>query len=689
MEPAVLVPTEALGNKTLLPSQELPTTSDQELQFPQDTPGAPSHRPALTPAAPLTVALSPSMATTEGPMLPPGSTQVTLQQPLGVTASNLPALPTEVPASKGVTASPQTTPHAPATSSLPLSQQMLTADMGLGALETSRVTVTFAGSPNITVSSKSPPAPRFPLMTKAVTVPGPGSLLVKTTTLQAFPSLELPASPSPRPVASPAVTSRAPISSKSHEALLTPVITKVTNGTEIPQSIHAKTIPSSAPAKARTAAEQVPASPVATEGVEMVPSTEEVQPELGRPMGLPPSPLPGPRPTALLGPSQHTATATRPPAPPPGTPAATSLFTTAHGLGATPFMSLESTQPPQLLSGLPPDTSLPLAKVGTSAPVATPGPKDSVITASLQQQATPLATAMIPSAETLRPALPRTPAVVTQMHPPSHTVPQATGTTPGLLLGATLPPSGAVAVAEGVASTVSVAPRRSTTEKMAILSKQVSLPSLVHGPAQGRPTALTPAVTHTLATLVTEAESPWASTVPPVPTSYPLSPFSARTASRESSLALLPQLAEAHGTSAGPRPPAEPVGEATTEQSGRSAPVQSISEGSAEASATSTEANASAVCVVSDSSGFWLPACGLSTLSLSPCPVLGCHTLSFAWARGKACRSFLASCQAARWGLVAARTPAPSPWSLKNSPGSYGALPPQQGHTTPHWGCRG
>lgn len=675
-----MVPTETLGNKTLLPGQELPTTSDQELQVPQDTPGAPSHRPAVTQAAPLTVAPSPSMATTEGPVLPPGSTQVTLQQPLGVTASNLPAHPTEVPASQ------QPTPHAPASSALPLSQQMLTPDMGLGALETTRVTATFAGSPNITVSSKSPATPRFPLVTKAVTVPGPGSLLVKTTPLQAFPSLELPAGPSPRPVASPAATSRAPISSKSHEALLTPVITKITSGTEIPQSTHAETIPSpgSPPSKARTAAEQVPASPVATEGVEIVPSTEEAQPGPGRPTGLPASPLPGPHPTALLRPSQHTAWATRPPAPPPGTPAATSLFTVAHGLGATPFMSLESTRPPQLLSGLPPDTSLPLAKVGTSAPVATPGPQGSVITASLQQQATPLTTAVTPSAEVLRPALPRTPAVVGQMSPPSHTVSQATGATPGLLPGATLPPSGVVAVAEGVASTVPVAPRRSTTEKVAILSKQVSLPTSMHGSAQGRPTALTPAVTHTLATLVTEAESPWAGTVPPVPTSYTLSPFSARTASRESSLVLLPQLAEAHGTSAGPRPPAEPVGEATTEQSGRSAPVQSISEGSTEASATTTEANASAVCIVSDSSGSGFLH-GLSMLSLSPCHYAWIpHTL-ICLGKGQGLSQLFSQLP----GLVAARTPAPTPWSLENSPSSYGALTPQQGHTVLRWGCSG
>ncbi|XP_032977452.1 otogelin isoform X1 [Rhinolophus ferrumequinum] len=599
VEPAVLVPTEALGNETLPPSQALPTPSDQELQFPQDTPRVPSYRPALTPAAPLTTALHPSVATTEGPTLPPGPTQATLQQLLGVTASNLPAHPTETPASKGVAASPLTTPHAPGSSSLPLSQQVLIPGTGLGATETTRVTVTFAGSPNITVSSQSAPVPRFPLMTKAVTVPGTASLPVKTTPLQAFPSLELPASPSSRPEASPAVTSRLPTSSESHEALMTPAITKVTNRTGIPEPVPTQGVssPSSPRAEARTAAEQVPVSPMVTRGVEMVPSTEKFQPGPSEPTGLPPSPLPGPLPTALPHPTRHTTTATRPPAWPPGTPAATSLSTVAHGLGTTLFMSLESTRPHQLLSGLPPDTSLPLAKVGTSAPVATPGPKGSVMTPPLQQQATSLAMATTPSAQTLHAALPLTPALVAQVHPPSHTGPQATSTAPSLLLGATSPTSGGVAVAEGVASTVSVAPQKSTTEKMAILSKQVSLPPLLPGSAQERPTELMPAVTHTLATLVTKAERPWAGTVPPVPTSYPLSPVSARTVSRESSLVLLPQLAETHGTSAGPRLSTEPVGAATTQPSGRSAAVQSISQASAAALTTTPEANVSAVCV--------------------------------------------------------------------------------------------
>lgn len=158
-------------------------------------------------------------------------------------------------------------------------------------------------------------------------------------------------------------------------------------------------------------------------------------------------------------------------------------------------------------------------------------------------------------------------------------------------------------MAEGTASTLSAAPRKSTTEEMAILSKQESLPPWMHGPAQGVPTKLTPAVAHTLATLAPEADGPWAVTVPPVPTSSPLSRVSARTASRESSFVLLPQLAEAHGTSAGPRLPAELGTEATTKQSGRSAPAQNIAASSAETLTTITEDSTSATCVVSDLSG--------------------------------------------------------------------------------------
>ncbi|XP_047680134.1 otogelin isoform X6 [Prionailurus viverrinus] len=598
VEPMVLGPTEPLGNETLPPSQELPTPSDKELQFPQEAPGAPSHKPALTPAAPLTTALNPPLVATQGPMLSPGPTQPTLQQPLEVTASNLPVHPTEALASKGVTASHLATSPAPESSSLSLSQQTPTPSIGPSAMKTTRVTLTFAGSPNITVSSRSPPAPRFPLMTKAVTVPGPGSLTIKTTPLQPFPSLELSASSPSRPVASPAVTSRPLTSLGSHKALLTPAITEATNKTGIPQPIQAQSIssPSSPLAEARTEAEQVPVSPLATKRVETEPPTEK-QPGPDQPLGIPPSSLPSPFPTAPLHPAWHTTTATRLPAPPPKTPAATSQSTVAHGLGVTPFVSLDSTRPHQLLSGLPLDTSLPLAKVGTSAPVATPGSKGSVTTPLLpQQQATSLPMATTPPAQTLSSAPPLTPAVG-QVDLPHHITPQAVGTAPGLFLGATLPASGVVAVAEGAASTVSVAPQKSTAEKMAILSKQVSLPTRIHGSAQGGPTELTPAVAHTLATLAPEADVPWAGTVPLVPTSYPLSRVSARTASRESALVLLPQLPEAHGTSAGPRLPAELEAEATTKQSGRSAPAQSIAASLAETLTTTTEDSTSATCV--------------------------------------------------------------------------------------------
>ncbi|XP_030878151.1 otogelin [Leptonychotes weddellii] len=598
VEPVVSVPTESLGNETLPPSQELPTLSDKELQFPQEAPGAPSHKPTHTPAAPLTTALNPPTAATEGPVLTPGPPPATLQPPSGTTTSNLPARPTEAPASMEVTASHLATPLTPESSSLSLSQPTPTPSMGSGAGKTTRVTVTFAGSPNITVSSRSPPAPRSPLMTKAVTVPGPGSLPIKTTPLQPFPSLELPASSSSRPVASPAVTSRPPTSLGSHKALLTPAITEVMNRTGMPQPIPAQSVssPSDPLAEARATAEQVPVSALATKRVEMVPPTEK-QPGPGQPAGIPAPSPPRPVPTAPLHPTWQTPIATRPPAPPPGTPAAASQSTLAHGLGVTRFMTVDSTRPPQLLPGLPLDTSLPLTKVGTSAPVATPGSKGSVVTFPLQQQATSPTMATTPPTQTLSSAPPLTPAVVAQVGLPSHTAPQAAGTAPGWLPGATLPASGVVAMAEGAASTLSAAPGKSTTEEMAILSKQQSLPPWMHGPAQGVPTKLTPAVAHTLATLAPEADGPWAVTVPLVPTSSPLSRVSARTASRESSLVLLPQLAEAHGTSAGPRLPAELGTEATTKQSGHSAPAQSIAASSAETLTTITEDSASATCV--------------------------------------------------------------------------------------------
>ncbi|XP_021575161.1 otogelin [Carlito syrichta] len=594
VEPAVWVPTEAFGNETLPPSHVPPTPRDKESQHPQESPRSPTYSSTLAPAAPLTTTPSPPTSATEGPVLSRGPTQPTPRQPLGLTASKLSARPTDAPASKGVTASLLAASSSPESSSLPLLPHTPTPGVVSVAVETTRVTVTFAGSPNVTVSSRSPPVPRLPLMTKAVTVPGHGSLPVRSTPLQ--PSL--PARPSSRPVAPSGVTSRPPTSSGSHRAMLTPAVTRVTSKTVAPQPTHVQSAssPRTPLTVAKTPSEQAPVSPLATKRMETLPSTEKGEAGHGQPTGLPAPPHPHPLPTVLSSPTQHATTATRPPALPPGTPAATSLSIGTHGLGSTPFMSLESTRPSQLLSGLPPDTSLPLAKVGTSAPVATPGPKGSVITSPLQPQATSLAMVTTPAAQTLSPALPLTSAAVAQGHLPGHTTPQAADMTPGLLLGATLPTSGVAAVTEGVVSTVPVVPRKSTTERMAILSKHVSLPTSLYGSSQG-PTEFTPAVAHTLVPLVTEAEGPLAGTVPPMPTSHPLRRVSARTASRESSLVLLPQLAEAHGTSEGPRPPEEPVGEATTVQSGRSAPVQSISQGSAEVLESTTEASTPDICV--------------------------------------------------------------------------------------------
>ncbi|EHB10913.1 Otogelin [Heterocephalus glaber] len=504
-------------------------------------------------------------------------------QPLGLTASNFSVHTTEAPASKGETASVSATSHLLGSTSLPLSLQTPTSGMASGAMETTRMTVTSAGSPELTVSSQSPPVPRFPLMTKAVTVPGHGSLPVRTT----LPPPSLPPSPSSRPMAPPGVTSRPPTSTGFPKALLTPTVTEVTNKTRTPQPTLAQS--STAPVVASTATEQGLVSPLATNGPEEVLPTGKGEPGHGQPMGLPASLPPGSVPTALPHPALHGTTAPRPPALAPETTAAASLPTAAQGLGATAFLSPESTRPSQLLSGLPPDTSLPLAKVGTSAPVATPGPKGSVTVSA--HQATSLAVALALPAQTLSPALPVTLAVAAQVHPSSQTAPQTTSVAPGLLLGATLPTSGVVAVAAGAARTASVVPRKSTTQKMAILSKHMSLPTSVYGSAKSGPTGLTPASAHTPAPLVTEA-----GTVPLVATSHAPSRVSARTASQESSLVLLPQLVEAQGTSAGPQLPVVPLGEATTEQSGRSAPAHGIAAGSAEALAT-LEANTSATCV--------------------------------------------------------------------------------------------
>ncbi|XP_004635011.2 otogelin [Octodon degus] len=582
VEPAVWVPPETLGNDTLPPGQVLPTSRDK---WPQDTPTASTPMPALAPVAPLTVALNPLMAATEGPVLSPGPTQPTLQQPLGLTASSFSVPPTEAPASKGGTASLPATSHLWESPSFPFALQTSTPGRTLGAKETTRVTVTSAGSPDITISSRSPSVPRFPLMTKAVTVPGRGSLPVRTIALQ----------PSSRPGAPPGVTSRTPSSSGFHSAFLTLTVTEAMNKTGTPQVPLGQS--SSVPAVASTGAEQGPVSPLATKGMEEVPSTGKGKPGHGEPMPQLTSPQPSQVSTALPLLTQPSPIAPGPPALAPETPTAASLPTGAQGPGPTALLSQEPSQQSQLLSGLPPDTGLPLAKVGTSAPVATPGPEGSVTTPPHEPQATSLAVALTPRGQTLSPALPVTPAMGTHVHPPSHIATQTASTAPELLLGATLSTSRVVAVAAGAARTISVVPRKSTTQKMAILSKHISLPTPVPGSAKGEPTGLTPVMAHTLAPLVTEAEGLWASTGPPGPTSHALSRISARTATWESSLVLLPQLVEAPGITAGPQLPVVPMGEATTEQLGRSAPAHGIAAGSAETSAATLEVNASATCV--------------------------------------------------------------------------------------------
>ncbi|MEJ1287072.1 otogelin [Cricetulus griseus] len=550
VEPALQGPTErALNNETLAPGQALTTPSDK-LQLPQEPPRAPTHRPALVQVAPLTSAPNPPMAATKGPVPSPGPAQSTLQTPLGLTTSNLPDHYTEALAREEGAASLLAISYLPGTSSSLLgSLQASTSGTVSGTTETTKVTVTFAGSPNTTVSSRSPPVARFPLLTKAVTVLSHDSFPVRTTPLQ--PSWR--PSPSSRSVISPGATSRPPTPRGSH---LTATVTKATNKTGMSPFILSQSTSSSSHPLAVVSSTQRAVHPLVTKDLEVVPATEKEEPGHSQPIRLP-------------HPAQHTATA-------PG------------------LVSLESTRPPQLLSGLPLDTILPLAKVGTSAPVATPGPQGSITTPPPQHQATTLtlATAVTPPAHILSPTVPLRSAVEDQAHSPSSTVPQITAVAPDLILGATSPSSGASGVTAGVPPTVSVAPRKSTTPKAAILSKKVSPPTSTSGSAHDGFTELTAIVSHTVTSLEMETEGPQAGTVPLVSTSYSLSQVSARTASREGSLVLLPQLAEAHGTPAELQPQEDVMRQATTEQSGRSAPAQSIAEGSME-----VEVNISDTCV--------------------------------------------------------------------------------------------
>ncbi|XP_032751926.1 otogelin [Rattus rattus] len=578
VEPALRGPKETLGNETLAPGQVPPTTSDKQ-QLPQEPPGASTHIPVLDPLAPLTSAPNPPMAATEGPVASPGSTQPTLQTPLGLTTPNLPAGHTEATArGEGAASLLATSPLPGSSSSLPSSLQTLTSGSLSGTTETTKVTLTFAGSPNTTVASRSPPVPRFPLMTKAVTVPSHDSFPVKTTPLR--PSWSL----SSRPTTSPGVTSWPPTSLGSH---LSTAVTNVTNKTETSLSVLAQSTKSSSqPLTVVSTAYRAPASPLVTTGLEVASATEKGDAGHSQLTELPVSPPPSSAPVDLPHPAQHTTTAPGSPALSPGILGAGSPSTGAHGLGTTALASLETTRPPHLLSGLPPDTSLPLAKVGTSAPVATPASKGYVPTRPPQHWATTSATAMTVTPltqTTLSLTAPLMSAVEEQAHSPSPTAPHVTAMAPSF---------GASAGTAGVPPTVSVAPRKSTTQRAAVLSKKVSPPTLISDSVQGGFPELTPTVSHTVAPLVTEAEGPRAGTVPLVPTTHSLSRVSARTASREGPLVLLPQLAEAHGTPAGLQPQEDLVRQATTEQTGRSAPAQSIAEGSMEA-----EGNTSAICV--------------------------------------------------------------------------------------------
>uniref|UniRef100_A0A5F8H7H0 Otogelin n=1 Tax=Monodelphis domestica TaxID=13616 RepID=A0A5F8H7H0_MONDO len=514
----------------------------------------------ISPEESRTPIISPAMA---GPRAPTSTRQPPPKRPTIVDLSTV--VPAEVWQPSGSTGS-LPTPEAPSSSIPP--PRLPVPTVGTATMKTAQASVTFTGHPNTTMFMLSPTIPSFHLMTKAVSISTSSPSLIRTTLLQAgsrpSPSLVVSESLPSTTITTEVPPVGLPPSAGFQEPLLITLTTGEGNRTELPRVPLAEGTTSSSsspPSIGKTSAGQVDITLSVTEATS--------------PMTLTPSPL------------------------------ATSRTPATHSPASVPSLVSKST-----LSSLLSDTSMPVVQAGT--PLSTqeishlssvsshppswtlvssrPAPKGSgVFTLSPgkdTQLSVSVATSLSPV--TFHPTLPPTSVGLAQVHTTRQDVPLTMVTAPALL-GLTTSPLQSEATAlssahEAFVQGASGPPGKSTTEKGAILSKQVPLPTTVDSTSSRAVTELSTAPLYPV-TPKTKAKGAGATAMPRLSTSFPFGPL-ATNMTRISSSAQTTVTSyfpssmaqtSASGMTLGLQLPEESAEEDTTGQPGRSAPVGGVS----------------------------------------------------------------------------------------------------------------
>uniref|UniRef100_F6PH42 Otogelin n=1 Tax=Monodelphis domestica TaxID=13616 RepID=F6PH42_MONDO len=546
----------------------------------------------ISPEESRTPIISPAMAGPRAPTSPPALNMTTLSMahpsPLDTVVT---PITTSIWQPSGSTGS-LPTPEAPSSSIPP--PRLPVPTVGTATMKTAQASVTFTGHPNTTMFMLSPTIPSFHLMTKAVSISTSSPSLIRTTLLQAgsrpSPSLVVSESLPSTTITTEVPPVGLPPSAGFQEPLLITLTTGEGNRTELPRVPLAEGTTSSSsspPSIGKTSAGQVDISTFVTTKTEVAQATGQVEtshatattlstsPVRSRPMTLTPSPL------------------------------ATSRTPATHSPASVPSLVSKST-----LSSLLSDTSMPVVQAGT--PLSTqeishlssvsshppswtlvssrPAPKGSgVFTLSPgkdTQLSVSVATSLSPV--TFHPTLPPTSVGLAQVHTTRQDVPLTMVTAPALL-GLTTSPLQSEATAlssahEAFVQGASGPPGKSTTEKGAILSKQVPLPTTVDSTSSRAVTELSTAPLYPV-TPKTKAKGAGATAMPRLSTSFPFGPL-ATNMTRISSSAQTTVTSyfpssmaqtSASGMTLGLQLPEESAEEDTTGQPGRSAPVGGVS----------------------------------------------------------------------------------------------------------------
>ncbi|XP_044537742.1 otogelin [Gracilinanus agilis] len=489
--------------------------------------------------------------------------------------------------------------------------------VGTATMKTAQATVTFTGRPHTTMFMLSPTIPSFHLMTKAVSVSTSSPSPIRTTLLQAGsrPSLSLVVSE--RPPSTTVTTEVLPVglppSAGFQEPLLITLSTGEGNRTELPGVPLAEgtSSSSSSPSVGKTSAGQVHIGTFVTTKTEVVQATGQAETSHTIATTLSTSPVRSRLSTTLiihppLGAVLSVTEATSPMTLPSATLALSPLSTAStHSPASTPSLVSEST-----LSSLLSDTSVPVVKAGTPSSTqeisrlsstsshppswtlvsSHPAPKGSgVFTLSPgkdTQLSVSVATSLSPV--TFHPTLPPTSVGLAQVHTTRQDVPLTMVTAPALL-ELTTPPLQSEATPLSSAHEVFVqgasgAPGKGTTEKGAVLSKQVPLPTTVYSTSSLAVTELSTAPRYPV-TPRTKAKGAGATAMPRLSTSFPFGPLATNMTRISSSAQTTvtsyfpPSMAQtsASGMTLGLQLPVESVDEDTTGQPGRSAPAADVS----------------------------------------------------------------------------------------------------------------